>query len=337
MKTYLVTGGAGFIGSNYIHYILEQQGVRVINYDALTYAGNLKALEDVSYYPEYTFIHGDICYQQQVEKVFQDYDIDYVVHFAAESHVDRSISNPNIFVQTNILGTQTLLEVARKSWTTKEGFLPGKKFLHISTDEVYGTLGDEGYFTEESPLDAHSPYAASKAGADLLVKSYYDTYGFPMNITRCSNNYGPHQYPEKLIPYMIYQALENKVLPIYGDGKNIRDWIYVEDHCQGIDAVLNQGKVGEIYNLGGQCEIANRHLVEKIISELKRLLCKQPEFQHIDIKLITYVEDRKGHDYRYAMDISKIQKELQWSPRTSFQQGLLKTIEWYVDSYLLQR
>ncbi len=336
MKTYLITGGAGFIGSNYIHYLYEkypQEEIQVINYDLLTYAGNLENLKEIQSYPSYEFIQGDVCDRQKVKTLFETNNIDYVVNFAAESHVDRSIENPSVFIQTNILGTQTLLDVAKKHWEIENGFKKGKKFLQISTDEVYGSLGPEGYFSERTPISPHSPYSASKASADLIVQSYFDTFGFPMNITRCSNNYGPYQFPEKLIPLMILNALDNKALPIYGDGKNIRDWLYVKDHCSGIEKVLRDAKVGEVYNIGGHNEMQNKDIVELIIEILQEELEGQPKFNHINHSLITYIEDRKGHDRRYAIDASKIQKDLGWSPKTSFEIGLRSTIEWYINNH----
>jgi len=336
MKTYLITGGAGFIGSNYIHYLYEkysQEEIQVINYDLLTYAGNLENLKEIQSYPSYEFIQGDVCDRQKVKTLFETYNIDYVVNFAAESHVDRSIENPSVFIQTNILGTQTLLDVAKKHWEIENGFKKDKKFLQISTDEVYGSLGPEGYFSEHTPISPHSPYSASKASADLIVQSYFDTFGFPMNITRCSNNYGPYQFPEKLIPLMILNALDNKELPIYGDGKNIRDWLYVKDHCRGIEKVLRDAKIGEVYNIGGHNEMQNKDIVELIIEILQKLLEGQPEFNHINHSLITYIEDRKGHDRRYAIDASKIKKDLGWIPNTTFEIGLRSTIKWYINNY----
>ncbi len=336
MKTYLITGGAGFIGSNYIHYLFEKyphDTIQIINYDLLTYAGNLDNLKVFQHHPSYVFIQGDVCDRKKINTIFETYDIDYVVNFAAESHVDRSIDNPSIFIQTNVLGTQTLLDVAKKHWEGEDTFIRGKKFLQISTDEVYGSLGAHGYFTEKTPINPHSPYSASKASADLIVMAYYDTFGFPINITRCSNNYGPYQYPEKLIPLMILNALNNRALPIYGDGKNVRDWLYVKDHCRGIETVLQKAQVGEIYNIGGHNEMENKDIVDQIIRYLQEKLKGQEAFDHITPDLITYIEDRKGHDRRYAIDASKIEKDLGWRPQTTFELGLESTIEWYVTHY----
>jgi dTDP-glucose 4,6-dehydratase len=309
----LVTGGAGFIGSNFIKYMLkEYNDYKIINLDKLTYAGNLENLKDVENNPNYTFVKGDIADREVVEKIFSD-GIDYVVNFAAESHVDRSIEDPAIFLKTNILGTQVLLDAAKKYGV--------KKFLQVSTDEVYGSLGETGYFTEQTPLSPNSPYSASKASADLLVKAYHHTYGIPVNITRCSNNYGPYQFPEKLIPLMIINALHDKELPVYGDGLNVRDWLYVEDHCRAIDLVLHKGRIGEIYNIGGNNERTNIEIVKIILRELNK-----PE------TLIKYVKDRPGHDRRYAIDSSKIQQELGWKPIYDFGEGMQKTIKWYLDN-----
>ncbi|KHO61990.1 dTDP-glucose 4,6-dehydratase [Thermoanaerobacter sp. YS13] len=327
MKTILVTGGAGFIGSNFIKYMLSKyKDYKIINLDKLTYAGNLENLKDVEDNPNYTFIKGDICDKELVEEIFSQ-DIDYVVNFAAESHVDRSIMDPEIFVKTNVLGTVTLLNAAKKAWEQGDGFKEGKKFLQISTDEVYGSLGETGYFTEITPLDPHSPYSSSKAAADLIVKTYYDTYKMPVNITRCSNNYGPYQFPEKLIPLMINNCLNKKPLPVYGDGLNVRDWLYVEDHYKAIDLVLHKGRVGEVYNIGGNNEKTNIEIVKLIISYIHDNV--DPT---VDESLITYVADRKGHDRRYAIDATKIKEELGWYPETKFEDGIKKTIEWYLQN-----
>lgn len=333
MKTYLITGGAGFIGSNFINYMLKKydHSIKIINLDSLTYAGNLENLKDVQNHPLYIFKKIDICDFDSVENLFDQFDIDFVVNFAAESHVDRSIQNPELFVKTNILGTHVLLYIAKKKWQTSDGFLTSKKFLQISTDEVYGSLGKKGYFTEKSIINPHSPYSASKASADMLVKAYADTFNMPVNITRCSNNYGPYQFPEKLIPLMINNALSGLDLPVYGDGKNIRDWLYVEDHCKAIDLVLHNGKPGEIYNVGGHNEKENIYIVKLIIKTLKEHLGESCP-AHISEKLIRYVEDRKGHDRRYAIDPSKIAKELGWIPETSFEEGICKTIKWYLEN-----
>ena len=328
MKTYLVTGGAGFIGSNFIHHMLDKYSeIKIINLDKLTYAGNLENLKDVENSPNYAFVQGDICDKALIVKLFSENDIDYVVNFAAESHVDRSIKEPEIFALTNILGTVNLLNVAKNAWEVQGVFKQGKKFIQVSTDEVYGTLGETGYFLENTPLDPHSPYSSSKAGADLMVKSYFDTYKFPVNTTRCSNNYGPYQFPEKLIPLLINNCLNHKVLPIYGSGINIRDWLYVEDHCIAIDIVINSGTVGEIYNIGGHNERTNIQIVKTIINYLNEEVDKE-----ITEKLITYVEDRKGHDIRYGIDSTKIKDELGWYPETPFEVGIKKTIQWYLDN-----
>lgn len=328
MKTYLVTGGAGFIGSNFIHHMLyKYSNIKIINFDKLTYAGNLENLKDLENSPSYTFIKGDICDKELIEKLFSENDIDYVVNFAAESHVDKSIKEPEIFARTNILGTVNLLNAAKNAWEVQGIFKEGKKFVQISTDEVYGSLSESGYFLENTPLDPHSPYSSSKAAADLMVKAYFDTYKMPINITRCSNNYGPYQYPEKLIPLLINNCLKHKALPIYGNGRNIRDWIYVEDHCSAINLVLKSGTVGEIYNIGGHNERTNMQIVENIINYLSENVDKD-----ITEKLITYVEDRKGHDKRYAIDPTKITNELGWFPETRFEVGIQKTIKWYLDN-----
>jgi len=329
--TILVTGCAGFIGSNFVYYYLEKYKDRkIIGLDKLTYAGNLKNLEKLTdeQKARFKFIKGDITNSELIEYIFEEYNIDGVINFAAESHVDRSILDPQIFVKTNVLGTQVLLDVAKKHWFDGNKWKEGKKFLQISTDEVYGSLGPTGYFTEETPLDPHSPYSASKAAADLLVKAYHDTYKMPINITRCSNNYGPYQFPEKLIPLMITNALEHKELPVYGDGRQIRDWLYVEDHCRAIDMVFENGKIGEVYNIGGNNERENIFIVKKII-EILREITKD---EGINESLIKHVKDRPGHDRRYAIDASKIKKELGWEPKTSFEEGIRKTIEWYLEN-----
>lgn len=328
MKTYLVTGGAGFIGSNFVHYMLNNyEDIKIINLDKLTYAGNLENLKEVENKKNYEFVHGDICDKELVEKIFKDYDIDYVVNFAAESHVDRSIRNPEVFANTNVLGTVNLLNAAKNAWDEGTSFAEGKKYLQVSTDEVYGSLGEEGYFTEGTPLDSHSPYSSSKAGADLMVKSYWDTYKMPVNITRCSNNYGPYQFPEKLIPLIINNCLNHRNLPIYGDGMNIRDWLFVEDHCKAIDMVINGGKLGEVYNVGGHNERTNLHIVKTIIAYLSENVDSS-----ISEELIVHVEDRKGHDRRYGIDPEKIKNELGWYPETKFEDGIKKTIQWYLDN-----
>lgn len=328
MKTYLVTGGAGFIGSNFIHYMFKKhQDIHIINLDKLTYAGNLENLKKVENNPNYTFVKGDICDKKLVEGLFKKYDIDYVVNFAAESHVDRSIREPELFAETNVVGTVTLLNAAKTAWETESGFKEGKKYLQVSTDEVYGSLGKEGYFMETTPLDPHSPYSSSKASADFMVKAFYDTYKMPINITRCSNNYGPYQFPEKLIPLMINNCLGKKPLPVYGDGLNIRDWLYVEDHCKAIDMVLESGRLGQVYNVGGHNERNNLYIIKTIISYVHDNVDST-----VDESLIKHVEDRKGHDRRYGIDPEKIKNELGWYPETSFEIGIVKTIKWYFDN-----
>lgn len=328
MKTYLVTGGAGFIGSIFIKYMLNKyEDINIINIDMLTYAGNLENLKAIEKDTHYTFIKGDICSTELLDNLFKEHDIDYVVNFAAETHVDRSIHSPELFVKTNVLGTVNVLNCAKEAWKTDSGWREGVKFLQVSTDEVYGSLGDTGYFTENSPLDPRSPYSASKAGADMMVKAYYATYNMPINITRCSNNYGPSQYTEKLIPLLITNCIDHKNLPIYGDGLNIRDWLYVEDHCKAIDAVLRSGIVGEVYNIGGHNEKTNIEIAKIIIKYLN-----ENYDNTITESLIKYVEDRKGHDKRYAIDSSKISNELCWQPETPFENGIIKTIQWYLSN-----
>jgi len=328
MKTYLVTGGAGFIGSNFINYMLKKHlDIKLINLDKLTYAGNLENLKDAAKNPNYKFVQGDICDEELVGKLFKNNDIDIVVNFASESHVDRSIKNPQIFVKTNIQGTAVLLNAAKSAWETSEAFKDGVKFLQISTDEVYGSLGEKGHFSETTPLDPHSIYSSSKAGADLLVKAYYDTYKMPVCITRSSNNYGPFQFPEKLIPLTINNCINKKLIPVYGDGMNIRDWIYVQDNCMAIEMIINNGQMGQIYNIGGHNEKTNIHIIKIIIEYLHDNL--NPK---IDDNLITYVEDRKGHDRRYSVDTTKIEKEIGWHPETLFQNGIKMTIKWYLEN-----
>lgn len=326
MKTYLVTGGAGFIGSNFIIYMLKNfKDIKIINLDSLTYAGNLNNLKEIESDVNYHFVHGDIRDNFLVNKIFEDFKVDYVVNFAAESHVDRSIEDPETFVKTNVLGTLNLLNCAKKAWYVDGKWKEGKRFHQVGTDEVYGSLGETGYFTETTSLDPHSPYSASKASSDLMVKAYFDTYQMPITITRCSNNYGPFQFPEKLIPLLINNAINHKSLPIYGDGLNVRDWLYVEDHCKAIDMVINNGTIGEVYNVGGHNERKNIEIVKEVIEYLNR------EYDNtITEELITYVEDRKGHDRRYGIDPSKIKAELGWYPETSFEKGIIKTIKWYL-------
>jgi dTDP-glucose 4,6-dehydratase len=335
MKTYLVTGGAGFIGSNFILYLLEkyQKDIKVINVDSLTYAGNLENLKSVEALDNYEFKKIDICDKEAILKIFEENEIDRVIHFAAESHVDRSIRNPEVFVNTNVLGTLNLLTAAKIAWETEDGYLPNKKYVQVSTDEVYGSLEDEeGFFYETTPLDPHSPYSASKTSADLLVKSYVDTFHFPANTTRCSNNYGPYQFPEKLIPLMINNALNGKNLPVYGTGKNVRDWLYVLDHCKAIDLVAEKGRVGEVYNVGGHNEKRNIEIVTTIIDTLLDILPKDDvRRDRVSHDLITYVEDRKGHDFRYAIAPDKIKAELGWEPETPFREGIKLTIAWYLE------
>ena len=337
MRTYLVTGGAGFIGSNYIHYMFKKYGndIRIINVDVLTYAGNLENLKEVEHNPNYSFVRADICDADAIMKIFEENDIDRVVHFAAESHVDRSIKNPDVFVKTNVLGTLVMLNAAKSAWEQADGSFPAdKKFLHVSTDEVYGSLEEEGtYFYETTPYDPHSPYSASKAGSDHLVRAYMDTYKFPANITNCSNNYGPYQFPEKLIPLIINNALLGKKLPVYGDGLNVRDWLYVEDHAKGIDMVQEQGRLFETYNIGGHNEKQNIQIIHIILDTLQEMLPEgDPRKAHINRDLITYVEDRKGHDRRYAIAPDKIKEEIGWVPDTMFEEGIRKTIKWYFDN-----
>lgn len=376
MKNYLITGAAGFIGANFLKYILNKhKDIFVVVLDKLTYAGNLKNIENELKDKRVEFVKGDICNNELVENIFSKYDIDFVVNFAAESHVDRSIENPKLFLETNILGTQTLLDTAKKFWTIGKDekgypvYKEGKKYLQVSTDEVYGSLKKdipEGkeltfndkdldillenrgevktfgtkFFTEETPLSPKSPYSTSKASADMLVMAYMETYHMPINITRCSNNYGAYQFPEKLIPLIINNVLHGKLLPVYGDGMNVRDWLYVEDHCKGIDIVLEKGKLGEVYNIGGFNEETNINIVKLIIDTISRIMKDEIEYrkilktdlENINYNLITYVQDRLGHDARYAIDPSKIVKELGWYPETPFVIGIEKTIRWYLDN-----
>ncbi len=337
MRTYLVTGGAGFIGSNYIHYMFQKYGdsIRIINVDCLTYAGNLENLKSIENRENYTFINANICDSEAIGKIFAENEIDRVVHFAAESHVDRSIKDPEIFVKTNVLGTLVMLNAAKAAWELEDGsFKADKKFLHVSTDEVYGSLEGEGtFFYETTPLDPHSPYSASKASSDMLVKSYIDTYHFPANITNCSNNYGPYQFPEKLIPLIINNALQGKKLPVYGDGKNVRDWLYVDDHAKAIDMVQEKGRIGERYNIGGHNEKQNIEIIHIILKTLQEMLAQDdPRRKNVSEDLITYVEDRKGHDRRYAIAPDKIKEEIGWYPETMFEDGIRKTIAWFFEN-----
>jgi len=375
MKTYLVTGAAGFIGSNFVKYILNKYGdnIEVVILDALTYAGNLASIKGELDRPNVTFFRGDVGDRDLVQDIMRDFDVDYIVNFAAESHVDRSITNPRLFLETNILGTQNMLDCAREAWFTGKDasgrytYAPGKKYLQISTDEVYGSLTKDydepqplevsddvreviqgrtdlktygrRFFTEETPLAPRSPYSASKTSADLITMAYHETYGLPVNITRCSNNYGPYHFPEKLIPLIIKNILEGKKLPVYGKGENVRDWLYVEDHCKGIDLVLRQGNVGEVYNIGGFNEESNINIVKQVIAIIARIMHEEPEYQQllkcdlgvINDDLIEFVTDRPGHDMRYAIDPSKIARELGWYPETPFTEGIEKTIRWNLD------
>ncbi len=329
MQTYLITGGAGFIGSNFIKYMLKTyKEIKIINLDKLTYAGNINNLRTCETDERYSFVRGDICDKQVVENIFKQNNIDYVVNFAAESHVDNSIKSAFPFFETNVMGCLNLIEQARKFWSDGEGYLPNKKFLQISTDEVYGSLELDSVekFNEQTNINPHSPYSASKASADMLVKSFYDTHKMPINITRCSNNYGPFQFPEKLIPLIFTKCLKKQSLPVYGDGLNVRDWLFVEDHCRAIDLVLHKGKIGEIYNIGGGVEQPNIAIVKKIINFLHKYDAKITE------ELITYVTDRKGHDRRYAIDCSKLTKELGYSPMYNFNQAMDETLTWYLNN-----
>lgn len=325
MKNVLVTGGAGFIGSNFVHYLLgEESEISLVNLDLLTYAGNLGNLKDCENDLRYHFVKGDIRDRRLLKELFARYDFDTVVHFAAESHVDRSITDPEVFLTTNIMGTQALLDAAKQHWKIEPDnkysreYREGVRYLQVSTDEVYGALGDKGMFTEKTALAPNSPYSASKASADMMVRAYHNTYGLPVNITRCSNNYGPYQFPEKLIPLMIHNTETDKALPIYGDGMQIRDWLHVRDHCAAIYTVLKKGTAGEVYNIGGNNEKANIEIVKLILNTLGK-----------GESLITYVQDRPGHDRRYAIDNTKITTELGWRPAYTFEQGINETIAWY--------
>ena len=328
MKNILVTGGAGFIGCNFVKMMVKKYpDYNIINLDALTYAGNLENLSDTNTATNYTFVKADIRDRAVIEQIFKTQNIDMVVNFAAESHVDRSIEEPEVFLTTNIIGTQVLLDAAKKYWKTNpddkycKEYKEGVKFLQVSTDEVYGALGETGMFVETMPLMPNSPYSASKASADMIVRAYNETFGLPMNITRCSNNYGPYQFPEKLIPLMINNCLKEKDLPVYGDGMQVRDWLHVSDHCSAIDVVLHKGKDGEVYNVGGNNEKANIEIVKLLIKTLGK-----------SEGLIKYVKDRPGHDKRYAIDNTKITTELGWEPAYTFERGIQKTIQWYLDN-----
>lgn len=329
MKKYLITGCAGFIGSNFVYYMLKKyENILLVNLDKLTYAGNLENLKSIEDDSRHIFVHGDICDKELVTGLFKKYDFDYVINFAAESHVDRSIANPEIFVQTNVMGTLNLLQRTKEAWydPAAKTWKKGKKYLQVSTDEVYGALGEEGYFTESTPLSPHSPYSSSKASADHFVMAFHDTYGMPINITRCSNNYGPYQFPEKLIPLMINNVKHHRQLPVYGDGIQIRDWLYVEDHCKAIDMVVNGGKEGEVYNIGGHNERPNIFIVKTIIEQLHNRM----KDEEINERMIKHVEDRLGHDRRYGIDPTKIKDNLGWYPETSFEKGIVLTIDWYL-------
>ncbi len=359
MKTYLVTGAAGFIGANFIKYLLnrkyKEEDIKVIVLDLLTYAGNLGTIKDDIDNERCVFVRGDIRDRELADRLFRENDIDYVVNFAAESHVDRSIENPQLFLETNILGTQNLLDAARRAWvigkdeTGYPSWKKGKRYHQVSTDEVYGALGDEGFFHEYTPLCPHSPYSSSKASADFIVMAYHDTYHMPVSITRCSNNYGPYHFPEKLIPLIINNILEGKKLPVYGKGENVRDWLYVEDHCKAIDLVVREGRDGEVYNVGGHNEMKNIDIVKLTIKtihdmmaadrSLRKVLKKQVKDANGDIDiswindgLITFVADRLGHDQRYAIDPTKIKDELGWYPETKFSDGIVKTIKWNLEN-----
>jgi len=341
MRSLLVTGGAGFIGANFVHYWAKQYpDDRIVVLDALTYAGNQANLEAMSGHPAYRFVHGDIGDPALVKSLLADEQTDTIVHFAAESHVDRSIHEPDAFIQTNVLGTHTLLKEARAAWLESDAAPAAHRFHHVSTDEVYGTLGpDDPAFTEETPYAPNSPYAASKAASDHLVRSYHHTYGLEVTTSNCSNNYGPYQFPEKLLPLMIVNALSGKPLPVYGDGSNIRDWLYVEDHCRGIDLVMNKGKVGDTYNIGGNNECSNLDIVGQICAGIDRMFVDNEELGktfpdapaasgQLTDSLITFVKDRPGHDWRYAIDATKAKNVLQYAPVESFASGLQKTLEW---------
>ncbi len=346
MRKLLVTGGAGFIGANFVYYWLrEHLDDKVVVLDALTYAGNLPSLDGLKDNPNFHFIKGSIVDDALIEKILIDHDIDTIVNFAAESHVDRSISGPDIFIETNIVGTHNLLKAVRQVWIeNKETAKPHHRFHHVSTDEVYGELADdEEAFTEEHVYAPNSPYSASKASSDHLVRSYHHTFGLNVTTTNCSNNYGPYQYPEKLIPLFLTNILRNKALPVYGSGKNIRDWLYVDDHARGIDVILEKGKVGEIYNIGGNNEWTNIDIILLLCREMDRMFAEDPKLhqQYPDAApangkksadLITYVEDRAGHDWRYAIDASKLENELGFTPQDTFETGIIKTIQWYMDN-----
>lgn len=335
MKNILVTGGAGFIGSNFVPYFVQNnEDYHLFNLDALTYAGNLENVKEVENHPRYTFIKGDICDRDFIDNLFKEYQFHDVIHFAAESHVDNSISGPEAFIKTNVLGTFNLLDAARKLWMNGPNDykieFKNSRFHHVSTDEVYGTLGETGLFEETTPYAPNSPYSASKAGSDMIVRSYFHTYGMNVVTTNCSNNYGPKQHNEKLIPTIIRKALTGENIPIYGDGKNVRDWLYVLDHCKGIELAFKTGKSGETYNIGGRNERNNLYIVDKVCSILDEMKPKQSGSYK---EQITFVKDRPGHDMRYAIDATKIENELGWKADENFETGILKTIEWYINKF----
>ena len=327
MKNILVTGGAGFIGSHLIRLLVNKYPkYNIVNMDLLTYAGNLENLRDIENKDNYTFIKCDICNYEKVSEIFNNYNIDSVIHLAAESHVDRSIKDPFSFAQTNVMGTLNLLQIAKINWSKN---LSDKIFYHISTDEVYGSLGKEGFFTEATKYDPHSPYSASKASSDHFVRSFYDTYGIPIIISNCSNNYGSFQFPEKLIPLCINNIVNNKPIPVYGKGENVRDWLFVEDHAKAIDVIFHNGKLGENYNIGGFNEWKNIDLIKVIVKTVDRLLGRN---EGSSLELISYVKDRAGHDFRYAIDSTKLKEELGWEPSLQFEEGIEKTVKWYLDN-----
>ena len=327
MKNILITGGAGFIGSHLVRLLVNKYpNYHIYNMDVLTYAGNLENLKDIEYKENYTFLKYDICDFETVKRTFIDYKIDAVIHLAAESHVDRSIEDPFSFAQTNVMGTLSLLQSAKDCW---KGNFEDKLFYHVSTDEVYGSLGEEGFFTEETAYDPHSPYSASKASSDHFVRAFYDTYGLPVVVSNCSNNYGSYQFPEKLIPLFINNICNNKPLPVYGKGENVRDWLFVNDHARAIDVIFHDGKIGETYNIGGFNEWKNIDLIKVMIKTVDRLLGRE---EGTSEKLITYVTDRAGHDSRYAIDSTKLKNELGWEPSLQFEEGIEKTVKWYLDN-----
>jgi dTDP-glucose 4,6-dehydratase len=325
--TILITGGAGFIGSHVVRlFVNKYPNYQIVNLDALTYAGNLENLKDIKDKPNYTFVKGDITDEAFIDQLFQDYSFDGVIHLAAESHVDRSIMDPLAFIKTNVMGTATLLNTARKYWKDN---LEGKRFYHISTDEVYGSLGEEGLFTEETAYDPRSPYSASKASSDHFVMAWYHTYHLPVVMSNCSNNYGSHHFPEKLIPLAIHNIKNNKPVPVYGKGENVRDWLFVEDHARAIDTIFHHGRLGETYNIGGFNEWKNIDLINLLCMIMDKKLGREPG---ASAKLITFVKDRAGHDLRYAIDATKLNKELNWSPSLQFEEGLEKTVDWYLSN-----